>query len=310
MLGFGCASLLGSAGRKQSLRALETAYDCGVNFFDTARSYGFGQSEGLLGEFLTKRRQTVVICTKFGILPDMNGWKQRLKPIARAALRMVPGLRGAMRRRAGTSLAGGHFNMQALHDSLHTSLRELRTDYVDMLLMHAAPRTVLAQDDLLAALERLVEAGKVRVAGLSGELDVIAEGLVRRRPVLETLQFGMPPQSLRFVTQTPRHADLLLVANHPFGGAAGVHIVKKRMQALTTDERLLPSLRAELSSGDPQLLPEVVLNGILEQTGIAAVVSTMLQPEHIRANVAALERCRFSGAELTLLRETFAAANA
>ena len=53
VLGFGCAALMGRVGRRDSLAALAAAQDAGINFFDTARSYGYGESEALLGQFLT-----------------------------------------------------------------------------------------------------------------------------------------------------------------------------------------------------------------------------------------------------------------
>ena len=68
VLGFGCAALMGRASRGESLKALGTALDAGITFFDTARSYGYGASEGLLGQFLQGRRDKVILCTKFGIL--------------------------------------------------------------------------------------------------------------------------------------------------------------------------------------------------------------------------------------------------
>ena len=51
-VGFGCSALLGRTGRTESLRALAAAWDEGIRFFDIARSYGYGEAEALLGEFL------------------------------------------------------------------------------------------------------------------------------------------------------------------------------------------------------------------------------------------------------------------
>src|SRR5512147_903951 len=50
----------------ESLAAIRRARDLGVNFFDTADSYGFGRSESLLGIVLSRVRQDVVIATKVG----------------------------------------------------------------------------------------------------------------------------------------------------------------------------------------------------------------------------------------------------
>ena len=67
-VGFGCGSLTGS-GPSNPIRVLETAFDAGVRHFDTARYYGYGEGEGILGRFLKGRRSEVTITTKFGIEP-------------------------------------------------------------------------------------------------------------------------------------------------------------------------------------------------------------------------------------------------
>src|ERR1700728_4088385 len=97
VLGFGCSAVLGRAGRKDSLAALAAAYDAGVTFYDTARSYGYGESEALLGEFLRGRRDQVLLSTKFGIRPAAaSPLKRVLKPVARMLLQVVPGARKTM----------------------------------------------------------------------------------------------------------------------------------------------------------------------------------------------------------------------
>lgn len=304
-LGFGCAPLLGRASRKESLEALAAAFDAGTTFFDTARSYGDGQSESVLGAFLAEggRRNKAVVCTKVGILPAARNWKHYMKPMARAAVRLVPSLREAVQRKAAEQSDSGRFTLADIENSFTKSLRELRTDYVDLLLLHAAPMSVLEQDDLLAAMNRLVEQGKVRVAGISGDHDVIAATFERRPPVLQTAQFAMNPSTLAFTEQTARNADLLLVANHPFAGPAGVATLKEKMGALAKDKTLSADLRKKLGeTGDPQLFPELVFGLILSETGIAAVLPAMMKREHIRANIAAIEHNRFTAAELAEVR--------
>ena len=68
ILGFGCSSLT-SVGQKQALRLLESAFDSGIRHFDTARYYGYGEAEGILGGFLKSYRGQVTVTTKFGIDP-------------------------------------------------------------------------------------------------------------------------------------------------------------------------------------------------------------------------------------------------
>src|ERR1035438_8960391 len=68
-LGMGTGRLMGATTLRESLGLLEAAFDAGIRHFDTAPSYGSGQSEGCLGEFLSRHRNTVTITTKYGIAP-------------------------------------------------------------------------------------------------------------------------------------------------------------------------------------------------------------------------------------------------
>jgi len=304
VLGFGCAPLMGRVGKSDSLRALAAAEQAGINFFDTARSYGYGESEGLLGSFLKGRRSSMVICTKFGILPPKGGWKQKVKPLAQTAVRAFPGLRKYARRQAAGESAGEQFSIPILRESFETSLRELRTDYVDMLLLHAAPMAVLDKDDLLGEMERLVESGKVRMAGISGDHSVIAETFRRQPGMLTTAQFALNPGCLDFVQETrrPEAQKLLLVANHPFGGPAGVSSVVEAIDSLRGSANLPQELRDKLKEDDPQLVPDVLLNAILSGTGVSAVIPAMIRTANLLSNVRAVSETRFTPGELDLLR--------
>jgi aryl-alcohol dehydrogenase-like predicted oxidoreductase len=317
VLGLGCAAMMGSAGRRQSLTALGAALDHGINFFDTARSYGYGASEGLLGEFFAGRRDTVVLCTKFGILPARRSWKQTLAPMVRGLLKVVPSLRGAVRRQAGQLFTADQFSVPLLRSSFETSLRELRTEYVDLLLMHAAPPSVLDQDDLLDALGRLVEEGKVRVAGISGELPTIERTFAERPPVLGSAQFacnlgnfGLLERTASGLLDRSGHAaspGMFLVGNHPFGGPGGVAVTRSRIASLAADAALDGALRAKLDTKDPELLPDVMLNAILTGTGISAVIPAMLNPRHLAANCRVVSQSRFTPEEIVTVRGLLAA---
>lgn len=303
VLGFGCSALLGRAGRAESLTALGAAMDAGITFYDTARSYGYGESEGLLGEFFAGRRKDVVLCTKFGIVPGAKGgWKQRVKPLAQAVIRAVPALRGMARKAAAGTSVESQFTVEVLRGSIETSLRELRTDYVDMLLVHGATMEVLGQTDLLEAMGRLVSEGKVRMAGISAEHDVVAEAFGQPAGVLRTAQFAMNPGSWWFVSETVREKGMLLVANHPFGGVVGVGALRAQVASLAGRADLPVELREKLGAGDAQVLPEVVLNGILSGTGVSSIVPAMMKVEHLKNNVRAVEVCRFLAEELEVLR--------
>jgi aryl-alcohol dehydrogenase-like predicted oxidoreductase len=134
----------GESDDREAVRALEGAFDEGINFYDTSDVYGMGHSEELLARVFSKRRAQVVIASKGGNLTDEAG--QWLK------------------------IFTGEFLARKLEDSLH----RLRTDYIDLYQLHT-PRTDQEYQQALASAEtlnRLVEQGKLRAYGLSiGSLD-------------------------------------------------------------------------------------------------------------------------------------------
>ena len=119
----------------ESRRLIHQALDAGVNLFDTANIYHYGESERFLGAALGDRRDDAVIVTKVG-------------------MRFSPRLDDA------------GLSARNIHQSLDMSLRRLGTDHVDVLLCHRTdPATPL--EETLAALDRVVQAGKARYIGFS-----------------------------------------------------------------------------------------------------------------------------------------------
>jgi aryl-alcohol dehydrogenase-like predicted oxidoreductase len=92
------------------------------------------------------------------------------------------------------------------------------------------------------------------------------------------------------------------VANHPFGGVQRVAESKALLTALATDPGTPLLLREKLAIVDDGVLADVVLNAITAATGIQVVIPSMMQVGHLRTNVAAMERSRFSSEELERLR--------
>ena len=304
-LGFGCAAVQGRVGRKDSLTALNAAYDAGITFYDTARSYGYGESEALVGEFLRGRRDSVVLSTKFGILPaKTNLFKETIKPLARKLLRVLPGARKAMQKQIGAQFSANQFTVEVLHASLETSLRKLQTDYVDLLFMHSAPASVLQQEDLLAALEQLVATGKIRRFGISSYPPVVEAAL---QTGLRTVQFPCNLFDFALAEKLRAYDNIVAVANHPFGGVQRIAQSKSVLAALAADPTTPAELREKLQPLDDAVLPDLVLNTITRDTNIQVVVPSMMQLKHLRTNVAAMEQSRFTAGELKWLRQNIAA---
>ena len=300
VLGFGCGSVLGRVGRRDSLWAMNAAWDAGVTLFDTARSYGYGEAEGLLGEFLQGKRERATIVTKFGILPTPPvAWKRLAKPIVRAALSVLPQARGLVRRGIAGEMSAGHFDEAILRASLEESLRQLRTDYVDVLLMHLPPVTVFQQQDLMAELEQVVREGKIRRVGVSTD-DVAT---LREVPdILSVAQFPYPTLSLNGWNSSLDRDRFFVMVNHPFGGAALAQQAAQKITQMAVDASVDPVLREKLHGDSRERLAEIVFGAALADTGAQVVVTSMLQPENLHANLAAMGSERFTVEEMAVVR--------
>lgn len=294
---------MGRVGRAASIRAMNVAWDAGIRFFDTARSYGFGEAEGVLGEFLMGKRDQAVVATKFGIAPQtLTTLKRIAVPMVRAAKQM-PGVGGLMKRGGRGPVVHGEFSVAGLRTSLETSLRKLKTDRVDVLFLHEATAAVFRQEDLVAELEALVRAGKALRVGLYGSAAVCAEGLGHGPEVLRAMQFGadlFDPVAMGLEEGNQRGA--LMIGNHPFGSEDRVARVAAMLAAMAVDEAAPQELRDKLWGLNSEGVLEALLGMILDSEGMDALVFSMMQEKHVLRNVRAVERCRFSAGELDLMR--------
>lgn len=137
----------GSVREDELLAAIHAALDVGVNFFDTADTYGLGQSERTLAKGLGTHRKAAVIETKFGV-------------------------------RAGNGQTFYDNSPEYIRKALEGSLRRLNTDYVDVYTIHYRDgKTPI--EDVLGELDKLKEAGKIRFFGLS---NIHANGMNELRP--------------------------------------------------------------------------------------------------------------------------------
>jgi aryl-alcohol dehydrogenase-like predicted oxidoreductase len=162
-LGFGCSRLAGGRCTRESLRLLGTAFDAGIRYIDTARMYAGGEAEEVLGKFLPAHRDDLIVTSKAGILPPPAGR-------ARRWVRRAKKLRGLV---FGTPMPRlrdyrfGVFDTPSLRQSVETSLRKLRTDWLDALLLHEVDQPHLADGTVMAMLEDLRTTGKIRAFGIA-----------------------------------------------------------------------------------------------------------------------------------------------
>lgn len=179
---------------KSSLSIIDRVLDSGINFIDTADTYGRGTSEQIIGKAMKGRRDRIILATKFKVRTEEG-----------------PNGEGASRYR--------------IMRQVEASLKRLNTDYIDLYQVHRPdPRTPL--DETLRALDDLVTQGKVRYIGCSNfEAWRIVESLwVSEKMNLERFITNQPSYSTfnRYIEQeilpaSERHG-LSTLAYSPMAG--------------------------------------------------------------------------------------------
>lgn len=172
-LGYGCSSIMGALNRRQSLRLLNAAYEAGIRHFDVAPMYGYGEAESCLGEFLQHHGTDVTITTKYGIPPPKRGGALRAaRRVVGPIVQRVPALKSRLVRAAGAVASPAEkskFSAEEASASLENSLRLLRADFIDVLLLHEAVASDLTDDGLLQFLENAVKQGKIGNFGVGSD---------------------------------------------------------------------------------------------------------------------------------------------
>jgi D-threo-aldose 1-dehydrogenase len=187
-LGFGTTSLMGLQSHKERLALLEMAFEAGIRHFDTAPSYGYGEAERVLGDFAFRKRHQLTITTKCGKQPPAVLKARYVNSSARRLLRLVPSLRKTLSRKAQQFSKNGVFSASAARQSLEQSLAALRTDYVDLLLLHEPTYADAASEEMCDFLEEETKRGRIRAFGCGGG-DAIESIAAAKLPTSMWLQF-------------------------------------------------------------------------------------------------------------------------
>lgn len=277
--GLGCNNFGRRIDERRSAEVVRAALEAGITVFDTADLYGDTKSEEFLGRALGRRRDGVVIVTKFGMRAPPRG------------------------------LTGAHpdWVIQACEESL----RRLDTDRIDVYLLHA-PDSATPIGETLGALNALVDQGKVREIGCSNfssaQLDEAATvaasaglrgfvtvqnqySLLHREPEAEVLpacdRLGMSfmpyfPLASGVLTGKYRRGERV-PAGTRLGGAGGGLAEK-----VIDEERLSAAERlAAFAESRGRTLLELSLSWLAARPAIATVIAGATSVEQVRANAAA-----------------------
>jgi len=138
VLGFG-AGLIGDGKMDENYVGyfVNQIVDLGITFIDTARGYGL--SEERIGRHLSWRRNDVILSTKVGYsIPGYQDW-----------------------------------TYDCIVAGVHHALQLMRTDHIDIVHLHSCPKEILVRGEVVSALLKMKDEGKIRAAAYSGENDAL-----------------------------------------------------------------------------------------------------------------------------------------
>jgi aryl-alcohol dehydrogenase-like predicted oxidoreductase len=280
-VGVGCNQFGGTVDRDGTRAIVHQALDLGINFFDTADTYGNrGASEEFLGDALAGQWQKVVVATK-------------------------------VQSRMGDGPNDGGASRYHIQAGVEASLRRLKTDHIDLYQIHNFdPATPL--EETLRALDDLVRAGKVRYLGAS---NFLAWQLARANDVAERMGWesfvSIQPHYNMLERQIERelvpYCQFANVGILPYFPLAGGFLSGKyeRGQAPAPDTRgarshyvqefltdtnfdLLDQLRP-LAAAHERSLADLAIAWLLGQPQIASVISGATRPDQVTANARAAD---------------------
>ncbi len=277
VVGLGCNNFGRRIDLEATRKVVRAALDAGITLFDTADTYG--DSEDFLGEALGEARADVVLATKFG--NDMGG-KLGADWDARGSRRYI-------------------------RKAVESSLRRLRTDWIDLYQMHTPdPKTPI--EETLAALDELVKEGKVRYIGHSNfngwriaDADWTARTTGNTRFISAQNHYSLIERDVEMevVPACERFglgllpffplANGLLTGKYQRGQAApeGTRLASVRPEWLS-DERFdkIEALASYAKARGVSLL-DVAIGGLAAKPTVTSVIAGATTPEQVAANVAA-----------------------
>jgi aryl-alcohol dehydrogenase-like predicted oxidoreductase len=266
VLGFGAMELRGAdSGRRrrpitpeQAGRVLNDVLDQGINYIDTSIDYG--TSEEFIGEFISDRRGEYFLASKCGCLVGVP-------PVA-------PDQRQS------------HvFTRENIVAGVDQSLRRMKTDYLDVVQLHASPSMeTLEAEDVVATLLELKADGKVRFIGSSSTLPNIAAHVA-----LDVFDVFQIPYS---ALERQHEAVITEAADHGAGTVIRGGVAKGEPGAGNGDEDVWAAYeRADLDSlADGASRSEFMLRFTISHPALSTTIVGTLNPDHLAENVAAAKK--------------------
>src|SRR6266545_961345 len=254
VVGFGCWPMAGdrygAIEDGEAVKAIHRALDRGVNCVDTAPAYGAGHSEEVVARALEGRRRDVVLVTKCGVKVPPPGQPGPLRDASRA-------------------------NILAEVDA---SLRRLRTDWVDVLLVHW-PDAGTPFEETMRALEEVVASGRARFVGVSNFTGAMLAECMRTRRV-DVSQVGYHMLDRRQEQET-----------FPYCATEGIGVMGYGSLGhnLRTNVGVAERLRREVAEPRGVPLSQIALAWVLANPTVSTALVGARTPAEVDANDAGAE---------------------
>ena len=289
----------GEVDDERSVQLLRQAHERGINYFDTADTYGSGKGETLLADAFGHMREEVVISTKIGY--DFYNHTAR---------------RGQQERPQDWS-------EDFIRFALEQSLKRLGTDYVDFLQLHNTKMDAVENDDLFALMERFSEEGKIRAYGLAlgpkiGWLEEGVKAMRERRIDGVQMIYNLLEQDPgRGLIEAARETDTSLVVRVPHSSgmleghydenttfAQNDHRRHRPKEWLTTGLKKVDQLGFLTESGE-RTLGQAALKFVLATPEIASTLPNIYGEEQIEEFAAVSETPDLTADELARIAELY-----
>ncbi len=238
---------------------LRKAFDEGINFYDTADMYGNGKGEEILGRVFSAKRDKIIILTKIGY----NFYDKKDKPEQ-------------------------NFNIDYLNFAIKKSLERLKTDYIDILMLHNPKMRIIRDESIKNFLLSFKKDGIVKIIGVAlgptlgwyeEGIEAIKQGyesleyiynMIEQKPGIDFLSHPNANNLGHFI-RVPHASDVLLEDKWPITYNSTLHRSLKDIswieQAIENSKEMLKFAKAKNMK-----LSQLAIKFILSQSNVTSVV--------------------------------------
>jgi len=237
-------------------RFLNAVVDAGINFIDTAPDYGV--SEERIGRYLSARRAEFYLATKCGCAPIQHEDRLEVKHV---------------------------WTRDVIQRNIETSLRRLRTDYVDVLQFHGGDAETLQREGLIELLRDLREQGIIRFLGVSSSLPHLS-GLIDLG-VFDTFQIPyscLAPEHHEWITRAAETGAGIIIRGGIAQGGPEAEIQRPAINDIWTRARLDEVLPVAMKRA------ELILRYTLSHPHCHTTIVGTCNPDHLAENLTATAR--------------------